>query len=277
MLMNVTRQPLIFWRRESKDMAVQLVNIPAAARDSLPQRFERKFYIAPDEVGLAYGLLRQVCLADTAFPFEQINSLYYDTAGLDQHERSTSGDLRKDKIRIRWYGKEEELHGPQPVFIELKSRQGFAGMKQRLKLLAPVENLTLNNLGKGIVPRIMLMETLAGFGFYLPEMLQPIIKVSYWRHRFSDIMTGQRVSLDYHIRSTAILSGLGYGEKELELPGAVLEIKGTKMELPVTLMRASILDTDWSRFSKYSACIDAHGETPGSIGRMSPSGKVVRR
>jgi hypothetical protein len=47
------------------------------------------------------------------------------------------------------------------------------------------------------------------------------------------------------------------------------------MELPVTLIRARILDTDWTRFSKYSASIDAHNEKPGTIGRLSPSGKVI--
>jgi hypothetical protein len=119
------------------------------------------------------------------------------------------------------------------------------------------------------------METLARFAYFLPEMLQPVIKVSYWRYRFTEIMTGQRVSLDCHIHSTMTIAGLGNGEQALELPGAVIEIKGKTMELPETLTRARILDTDWTRFSKYSACIDAHQEKPGSVGRLSPSGRIV--
>lgn len=256
-------------------MTIQFQCVPAETRDKLPQRFERKFYIGPDQVGLAYGLLQQVCLADTEFPSEQINSLYFDTAALEQHERSCSGEYQKDKIRIRWYGREEELSGAQPIYIELKSREGFAGMKQRLKWSVPAEDLKLNNLSKGIITRTMLQNTLAGFGFYVSEMLEPIVKISYWRQRYNDIMSGQRVSLDYHIRSTMIMSGSGNGEKELELPGAVMEIKGETMELPVTLMRLKILDTDWTRFSKYSACIDAHNEQLGSLGRLSPSGRIV--
>jgi hypothetical protein len=258
-------------------MVVQLYDAPANNKNNtLPKRFERKYYLTPQRVGLAYGLLRQICLMDAEYPSEQINSLYFDTADLDQHERSSAGDFHKDKVRIRWYGNNENRSGMQTIFIELKSRQGFVGMKQRSRLLVPAESLAFNNLIKGIVPRTLLMDTLARFGYFLPEMLQPVINISYWRYRLSEIMTGQRVSLDCHIRSTMIMPGSGNGEKELEWPGGVIEIKGQTMELPATLRRARMLDTDWTRFSKYSACIDSHFEAPGTVGRLSPSGKILR-
>jgi hypothetical protein len=245
-------------------------------KSALSARFERKFYLMPKEVELAYGLLRHTCLTDRAYPSEQINSLYFDTADLDQHERSLSGDFQKDKVRIRWYGKDEESSGMQTVFIELKSKRAFATTKQRLELLVPVEDLVLDNLGRGIVPRTLLVETLARFGYFPLEMLQPIIKISYWRYRFSEFITGQRVSLDCRIRSTMIIPGRGNGEKELEFPGAIIEVKGQTMDLPATLMRAGILDTDWTRFSKYSSCVDSHIEAPGAVGRLSPSGKIIQ-
>ena len=256
-------------------MSVQLYGLPNKTINPLPQRFERKYYLAPKDVGLAYGLLRQICRPASEYPSEQINSLYFDTADLDQHERSSSGDYYKDKIRIRWYGEGKNLNGMQIIFLELKSRRGFASTKQRIKLQVPAEALFLNRLSKGIVPRTLLTDTLAGFGYFPSKMLLPIIKISYWRYRFSEIMTEQRVSLDYHMRSTMIIPGPGNGERELELPGGVIEIKGQSMELPVTLRQARMLDTDWTRFSKYSACIDSHIERPGSIGRLSPSGRIV--
>ena len=257
-------------------MAVQLYGVPIKTINTLTQRFEHKYYLAPKEVGLAYGLLRQICLPAREYHSEQINSLYFDTADLDQHERSSSGDYYKDKVRLRWYGENNKLSGIQPIFMELKSRQGFASTKQRLKLHVPAESLALVNLGKGIISKTLLMDTLARFGYFPPEILLPIIKISYWRYRFSEIMTDQRVSLDCHIRSTMIIPGPGNGEKELELPGAVIEIKGRNMELPEALKRARILDTDWTRFSKYSACIDSHTEKPGTVGRLSPSGRIVQ-
>jgi hypothetical protein len=178
-------------------------------------------------------------------------------------------------VRIRWYGADLKSDGMEDIFIELKSKHGFAGTKQRFKLHVPAESLALENLGRGIVPGTLLAETLAKFGYFALAMLQPVIKISYWRYRFSEVMTGQRVSLDCHIRSTMVIPGFGNGEKELELPGAVIEMKGRVIELPPTLTRARILCTDWTRFSKYSACIDSHTETPGSVGWLSPSGRII--
>jgi len=257
-------------------MAVQIYGAPIKIKSTLPERFERKYYLTPREVGFAYGLLRQICLPAREYHSEQINSLYFDTVDLDQHERSASGDYYKDKVRLRWYGEDDKLNGMQAVFLELKSRQGFASTKQRLKLQVPAESLALANLRKGIVPKTLFMNTLARFGYFPSEILLPVIRISYWRYRFSEIMTEQRISLDCHIRSTMIIPGPGNGEKELKLPGAVIEIKGQSMELPKALKRARILDTDWTRFSKYSACIDSHTERPGTVGRLSPSGRIVQ-
>jgi hypothetical protein len=257
-------------------MSVQVHGASNGVPCRLPERFERKYYLAPSEVGVAYGLLRQVCLPARQYPSELIESLYFDTADLDQHERSSSGDYQKDKVRIRWYGEDGNLAGVQNAFLELKTRRGFASTKQRLRFEVPAESLKLANLGRGILPGALLLERLARFGYFPSEMLQPVIRISYWRYRFEDILTEQRVSLDCRIRSTMIMLEPGNGERELELPGAVLEIKGRTMELPPALRGARMLHTDWSRFSKYSACIDAHGEQPGSVGRLSPSGTVVQ-
>lgn len=253
-------------------MAVQLYE---TSKQVLPERFERKYYLPPAKVGFAYGLLTQICIPDTGFASEQINSLYFDTVDLDQYERTASGDYYKNKVRIRWYGEEENLHDMETVFIELKSKQAFASTKQRLKLQIPPEKLITKNLRYGIIPRSVLMNTLASYGYFPFEILQPVIKISYWRYRFTEIITGQRVSLDCNIRSTMVFPGLGNGQRELELPGAVIEIKGRSIEMPVTLMQAKILETDWTRFSKYSACIDSHIEASGSVGWLSPPGRVI--
>ena len=133
----------------------------------------------------------------------------------------------------------------------------------------------MDNLGKGIVSGTLLVNTLARFGYFPHEMLHPVIKISYWRYRFSEVLTRQRVALDCHIRSTMVIPGLGNYERELELPGGVVEIKGQDMELPFTMKRARMFDIDWTRFSKYSTSIDLHIETPGSVGRLSPSGRLI--
>ena len=68
----------------------------------------------------------------------------------------------------------------------------------------------------------------------------------------------------------------GNKKKELPLRGGVIEVKGPSMELPRTLRRMKLLNTDWSRFSKYSHCIDAHLAEPGTIARLWPSGRMVQ-
>lgn len=80
-------------------------------------------------------------------------------------------------------------------------------------------------------------------------------------------MTGARAALDCHIKGVLVSRHLGWGEGELELPGGVIEVKGTEMELPPGLRRLRTMELDWSRFSKYSACIGGFAESPGSINR----------
>ncbi len=239
------------------------------------QRIERKFFVKPPEIGFAGALLRQVCRQDSEYPKGQVNSLYFDTTNLEQHERSASGEFKKDKVRIRWYGKTEDLPETVPVFLELKSRRGFASSKRRERFLISREMLQPDNLSAGIIDRKKLVATIAGFGHFPSEPLRPVILISYWRYRFTDMLDGFRVALDHNIRSVFIAREFGYGEGELPLRGGVIEVKGPSMELPRTLRRIKLLNTDWSRFSKYSHCIDAHLEAPGTVARLWPSGKTL--
>ncbi len=241
---------------------------------AVERRFERKFFVLPRNIDLAYALLHQFCRRDSRYPQEQVNSLYFDTEDLAQYLRSAAGDFRKDKVRIRWYHTLDAYQGEVPVFLELKSREGFASYKQRQRELVPVASLAPDKLGRGIVPMTTLTGTMAGFGHY-PEMpIRPIIVVSYWRYRFTEVLTGTRVSLDCRIRSTVVDRSLGYGEGELKLAGGVIEVKGDKIELPLTLRRMKILDLDWSRFSKYGSCLDMHLSGP-DVARDWPPGRIA--
>ena len=229
----------------------------------------------PKNIGFAYTLMRQICRPDSEYPEGLVNSLYFDTTDLDQYTRSASGDSKKDKVRIRWYDEINDSQGTAPVFIELKTRQGFASSKQRQRFLVPAQHLGLAYLTGGIVSKTVLIDTIARFGYYPELPLRPIIKISYWRYRFNEMMTGTRVSFDYDIRSSMVAPELGNRERELRLHGGVIEVKGPTLELPVTLRRIRMLDTDWSRFSKYGYCVDSHLSDPGTVARLWPSGKML--
>jgi hypothetical protein len=246
----------------------------SATGGEFQQRFERKFFVFPQNVGFAYQLLRQASRPDKEYPYGRVNSLYFDTPGLEQYERSASGEFRKDKVRIRWYGERDSLPEKVNVFLELKTRLGFASCKHRERFLVPREVLNLDQLGEGIIDRKALTDTVLKFGYFPKEPLRPIVTISYLRYRFTEMFTGIRVSLDYEICSTMVARELGHGERHLPLRGGVIEVKGPDLELPQTLRRIRLLDTEWSRFSKYSHSIDMHLERPVTRGRLWPVGRM---
>jgi hypothetical protein len=239
-------------------------------------RFERKFTILPANIGLAYTLLRQVCRPDREYPEDRVCSLYFDTADLDQYERSAAGDHRKDKVRIRWYGESHNHQiGEVSVYLELKTRLGFASSKQRRKLTVPAQLLQPVNLSRGITDRTTLLQTLADFGHFPEKPLEPVILISYRRCRFNEMQTGVRVSFDHDIRALMVSPKLGRREREIRLPNGVIEVKGPSLELPATLRYMRLMDVDWSRFSKYGSCLDAFFTEPGSVARFWPSGRLI--
>jgi hypothetical protein len=238
-------------------------------------RFERKFTVLPRNIGFALTMLRQVCRPDREYPHDRVNSLYFDSVDLDQYERSAAGDFKKDKVRIRWYGDIAGGRGEVPVYVERKMREGFASSKQRRQFMVAANCLEPTNLGRGILSRTQLMDALGGFGYFPEKPLKPIILISYLRHRFNEMQTGVRVSFDYDIKASVVAWELGKRDRELRLQGGVIEVKGPELELPVTLRSMKFLDADWSRFSKYGSCLDAHFTEPGSLARFSPSGRNV--
>jgi hypothetical protein len=242
------------------------------------------------------ALLRRTCRADGEYPLGQVNSLYFDTPDLDQHQRSDSGEYAKDKIRIRWYD-ECDPHrtngnanpgangcaGSPPaggagdfirVWLELKSRRGFASTKQRLSLPAPANALVFAALARGIVPAITLARTMAGFGFSTHAPLRPVVAISYWRCRFIEPETGFRISIDSHIRSSMVMPGIGRGERGLELPGAIIEVKGLRFEVPRSLRQIAEIGSSWTRYSKYSSSLDGHDALSGTVSRLWPNGMM---
>jgi hypothetical protein len=250
------------------------------------ERVEQKFFVPPNRAAAALALVRRTCRWDDEYPAEQINSLYFDTVHLDQHQSSVAGEFAKDKVRIRWYGTEHDPHeaaadsllggrgGATAVWLELKSRRGFASIKQRKVVEVAAGTLDPGALGKGIVPLTTLMQTMAGFGFFSPGRLLPVVAVSYWRCRFVEPRTGFHVAFDSRIRSTVVMPGVGRGERGLELAGGVIEVKGLSGDLPVCLRQVGEMGSSWTRYSKYSSSLDAHESAVCSVSRLWPSGTM---
>lgn len=222
------------------------------------RRFERKFEVPAPCLGLARSLIRHTCRKDRQYPGGRVNSLYFDSRDLDQYEISDSGEFSKHKVRIRWYGETLPDSGEVPVYVELKQRDGFASSKQRTKIPVPVRDLALPGLQGGIIPAVRLEEILAGFGYFPPKPLQPVVMIAYHRYRFNELTTGIRVSVDEDIRAAIVAPNLARTGREIRVTNGVIEVKGPTMDLPATLRRMSFLEARWSRFSKYGTVLDLH-------------------
>lgn len=245
-----------------------------SSHDQRWERFERKFFVSPEKAVFARSLLSQICLRDKNYPRGMINSLYFDTPDLEQFQKSDEGDYERNKIRIRWYDSPRNGQDMFPVYLELKSKRGFASRKQRRKIIVPAERLNTIRADNTIISMDVILRTLTEFGYFPDDLLQPVILITYERFRFIEILTGTRLSFDFRVRSTLTAPHLGYSQARLMLEGGIIEIKGPSMEIPSSLRTLSILDTDWTRFSKYSSCLESQREFPGSVGSLWPSGRI---
>jgi hypothetical protein len=237
------------------------------------QRMERKFYLPDTKIAFAAQMLAHCCPADRNYPRGEIHSLYFDTEDLDYYEDSEQGSRQRVKVRIRWYDRVAETAAAVPVFVELKSKTGFAGTKQRKRFEVSPQRLDKAALRDGVLAYPLIAGTLAEFGYYPQDLLLPTILISYQRLRFTDLTTGARVSLDWNIRSTLVAPMLDRREGMLRMEGGVIEVKGRSMDLPPALEPLCFLETDWSRYSKYACCLQSQLEETGSVGRLLPSGR----
>jgi hypothetical protein len=163
------------------------------------------------------------------------------------------------------------------VWPERKTRRGFASTKQRASLEVPGLALAFSALGRGIVSPALLVDTMAGFGYFPPKgRFCPVIAISYSRYRFVEPVTGFRISIDWRIRSSLVMPGLGRGARGLELPGAIVEVKGHTSDVPPALQALVDIGSTWTRFSKYSSCLEAHAADLGTVCRTWPSGLIER-
>ena len=237
------------------------------------ERFERKFFLPGSMVPFAAHLLAHCCPADRQYPQGTVHSVYYDTPEMDFFCDSQEGNYGRVKIRIRWYDF-PAAGTTASAFLELKSKRGYAGSKQRKSFVVPAERLCGSGSDQSVLPFPVVMQGLAEFGYCPPNLLKPLIRISYRRLRFVDRLTNSRISLDWDIHFNLVRPEAGRREGSIRMEGGVIEIKGRSMDIPETLQSIRDLGTDWSRYSKYASCLEAHLEEPGSVGRHWPSGRT---
>ena len=74
-----------------------------------------------------------------------VNSIYYDTYFHKNFYEAIDGIMRRNKVRVRWYGEENKLIKP---LLEVKSKKGSETKKEsnKIKELNDLKFLDLKNL-----------------------------------------------------------------------------------------------------------------------------------
>jgi len=234
-------------------------------------RLERKYFIPTTMLAQATAMLSHSCIPDPQFPHGLVQSIYYDTTDLEFFYQSADGQRSKRKIRIRWYDRPND--GYTTAYLEVKSKVGLIGTKARSALQVQTSRLSRPTTA-GPVPYDHLCQILTGLGFLPERRIYPIVMIQYVRSRFVDIATGMRVSLDQRTESRLITNLDGFVRPRVMLSGAIIELKGSCIDIPPTLQWLRHMQSDWSGYSKYAVCLEAHMTEPGSVGASMPSGRI---
>ncbi|MFQ5381155.1 MAG: polyphosphate polymerase domain-containing protein [Dehalococcoidia bacterium] len=228
------------------------------------RRIELKFIIAPRRVEIVRSWLRHVARPPADFPAGLVSSCYYDTADWDCYFASVDGDLRKRKVRLRWY---DEVPGgaEAPAYLEVKEKEGLVTWKRRSRVNVHARELRERNLDEAL-PSPELEEALAAVGVFDTRALGPAVIVRYRRDRFVESWSGLRLSLDTAIRAEAV--GTRAGPPPVRFPSCVLEVKGWMEDIPPRLRGIRRFADLWSAHSKYALAVESLAGVVGPGGPM---------
>jgi len=180
-----------------------------------------------------------------------VESIYFDTPALASYEEKRASDLRKRKVRLRWYD------GDGAVWIETKERLGSARAKRRA--VSGLEGAELGRRGLAGAARLDSAWLARALGEPVAAGLRPVVHLRYRRERWL-AADGTRINLDREIETLALAPWLA-GAPPSPGPGAlsVLEVKGGGRDLPPWLEPLGAFGCRRGSFSKYAAALAACG------------------
>ena len=102
-------------------------------------RYEIKFILDNANLSKIYQWIKERTFAIRTYPNRQVNSLYFDDINYTSVKDNLAGVSDRKKMRLRWYGKEEDTNSPS---FEFKLREG--------RLKKGKNDLNLDQLEAGI-------------------------------------------------------------------------------------------------------------------------------
>lgn len=218
---------------------------------------EAKYLLPAVAAPAARAILGALCRPDASHARSRVGTIYFDTPSLASAHEKWASVYRKEKFRLRWYD------GAGIVFLEVKRRIG--SRREKLRAAMPLDGTSLERGGLGAAAALDLGEMLITFGLAAHAELAPVLRLDYERERFVDPLFGRRLNLDTGIRSverapwadssSANPEAMGPVGCSAELDLALVEVKGSRRELPPALAVLDDLGARRRSFSKYTACL----------------------
>jgi hypothetical protein len=214
---------------------------------------EVKFILPAAHATPLASWLAAVCHPERAYPPARVVTVYFDTPDLALLGEKIDSDYLKTKVRVRWYAPLSGA-GRGVAFAEVKARIGNRREKSRVQLDVDAAELETWRLGDSRWNTIV--EALNAAGQAGVSGLAPVLKLTYTRRRFIDPRAAARIALDSDIVATAVHPRVR-GRAPAVLNLAVLEAKGSALELSPALAQAVRFGARRGAVSKYLECYRA--------------------
>ncbi len=214
---------------------------------------ERKFVGDILDLPFVTSLLDARLVPDMEYEANHVNSVYFDTPGLQSWREKANGDNLKRKVRARWYGRPADLGPETPVFLELKRRIGSARRKVRVVAVAPLDLLRNAPLDDPAWPELFASRA-EELGEPVGPDWTPVCRIEYDRLRYDDPESESRVSVDWNIAAYPNTTLFPWAAP-VALDALVCEFKnrdGTPPRWSEALFRAGLR---LRSFSKYGECM----------------------
>ena len=189
---------------------------------SEPLRYERKFLITDYSHSDVEQILKfhPACFSEI-FHQRMVNNIYFDTFGMNNFYDNIDGEIKRTKVRIRWY---DNLFGSvQKPILEYKMKKGLMGKKESFELRPFIIDTTFNKaqitsaLNTDAVPRNIKNEVLS---------LVPTLLNSYTRKYFLSADKNFRITIDHYLTYYKIgYVGNTFSNKSVDYNSTVLELK----------------------------------------------------
>ncbi|MBN1439183.1 MAG: VTC domain-containing protein [Anaerolineales bacterium] len=155
-------------------------------------RYERKFLseeLLPRQVTAIVRSHPLMCRAP--YPPRQINSLYLDTADMDNYNDNVSGAAQRRKVRLRWYGTMDGMI--ERPMLEFKVKYGLVGKKLSYPMAPFVLDEHFNRrVFQELADRSSLPETVRDD----LRRLAPVLLNCYQRSYFAALEERFRITVD---------------------------------------------------------------------------------